>query len=231
MGGYDVAQAAVPAGIEQGSRLAVGQVAADAADAALQPRRVRACSEQAGVMVALEQQRVAALQRLRHRSGRLAQIGQDADAVAAVAAGQLQWLGGVVRYREGLQRQRADDDGLAIARDPARGRVRKLGGGLGPGARTGPDRDAVATLQGQHAADMVAVLMGHEQRVEVADHQAAPGQAGGKLARRQAAVDEQARRPRVAAGRGLDQRGVAAAAAAQAGEAQHQGLFVLLCVV
>ena len=97
-------------------------------------------------MVALEQQRVAALQRLRHRSGRLAQIGQDADAVAAVAAGQLQWLGGVVRYREGLQRQCADDDGLAIARDPARGRVRKLGGGLGPGARTGPDRDAVAPL-------------------------------------------------------------------------------------
>ena len=130
----------------------------------------------------------------------------------------LERLGGVVGDGEGKQLEVADGDDFVVAREAKAGRRHGLADGA-PGAAAHPQRQAVALGQRHRAADVVAVLVGHEDGVEVGGGEAGAGQPGLELAQREAGVDEEPRR-RDAAGR-LDDGGVAAAAAAEAAEADH----------
>ena len=81
-------------------RVLVGQMALRSRDALFQKRWVGRAGEQTGVMVALQEQGVAMLQRLEHMQAAMTQIGQDAKVMRAVAATQLQRFTGIVRNGE-----------------------------------------------------------------------------------------------------------------------------------
>ena len=80
---------------------------------------------------------------------------------------------------------------------------------------------AMPAGQGEGAADVVAVLVRDEHGVQLTGRQPGSGQSRGELAQRKTAVDEYAAGGTAAAR--LDQRGVTAAAAAEAAEAKHGG--------
>src|SRR5690606_14620249 len=86
------------------------------------------------------------------------------------------------------------------------------------GADGRPDRNAVPGREPRHAAEMIAVLVGHEDRIEVRRRLAEPREAGFRLLQPQAAVEHHA------ATVGLHQRRVAATAAPKPGEAHGQAL-------
>ncbi|CAN6484224.1 unnamed protein product [Victoria cruziana] len=98
-------QARMQTGGQDGGRRLVGQVAVAAQDAPFQCGRVAAAAQQGLVVVAFQQQGVAALQAAQHLGRRAADIGQDAQAALAVAAQQLQRLLGIVGHGKGLQAQ------------------------------------------------------------------------------------------------------------------------------
>ena len=68
--------------------------------------------------------------------------------------------------------------------------------------------------------DVVAMLVGHEDRIQIGRIEPHPREAYDGLLQREAAVDEHARGARAVAG--FEQRGVASAAASQASKAHGQ---------
>ena len=96
-------------------RVLVGQMALRSRDALFQKRWVGRAGEQTGVMVALQEQGMAILQRLEHMQAAMTQIGQDAKVMRAVAATQLQGLTGIMRDGEGGDVQATNRERRGIA--------------------------------------------------------------------------------------------------------------------
>jgi hypothetical protein len=145
----------------------VAQVAVAPADACTQRVRVARCRQQREVVVAFEQQRMAACS----CASRWAVLEPASVSTPrpprAVAEARLQRLLRVVRHRVGRDLQVAEVDRLAVARE-AQQAVRQLRlADRAPGAAAHPQRNAMAAGECDRAADMVAVLVGHEQRVDV----------------------------------------------------------------
>ena len=168
VGGDDVAQAVVAAGARISRRGVVGQVAEPPADARLQRRRVARLREQRAVVVALEQQRVAALQVRQQVRRDRADVGQHAQVRARRRCSAAAAAPRVVRHGEGLQLQVAD-------RDRPRRRARSAAGRRQRRARRCARQVPRLIHSGtpwrrasvERAADVVAVLVGDEHRVEV----------------------------------------------------------------
>ena len=84
----------------------------------------------------------------------------------AVAAAQLERLGGIVGDRERAQLEVADRDRLAVAGE-AQARRRHRLAERAPGAAAHPDRQVVTVGERHRAADVVAVLVGDEHGIEI----------------------------------------------------------------
>ena len=115
-------------------------------------------------------------------------VGEHAEPLRAVRAGELQRLVGIVRDREGMQQEVADLD-----RPPSRAKLSRSGGGdVRPQARhvpsAHPQRQPVASRQGDRAADVVTVLVGDEDRVQIARSEAGSAESSLELAQAEPAV-------------------------------------------
>ena len=156
---------------------AVGQVAIQAAHPLFQERRVSRLRQQVGVVVAFQQQRVAACQMSQQMGCCVAQIGQHTQLCCAICAGQLQGLAGVVRHCERHDLQISQCDGLPVACSLQQtievGRTDAFAG-----APAHPHRNPVAQRKLARAADVVTVFVGDEDRVNRVFCQARFGQAG-----------------------------------------------------
>ena len=146
-------------------RRLVVQMAEAPGDPLLQRARIVASREQVEVVVALEHQRVAAGQARLDVRRRHADVGQHAEPARAVADDELHRLARVVRHRErpDLERRRSR------TRRGCRSRRRasmpsKRAADRRQRAERRPDRDPVARRERRHAADVIGVLVGDEDR-------------------------------------------------------------------
>lgn len=199
----------------------IRQMAIQATDASLEELGIRRHGQHARVMIAFEQQGIAGLQTVQHIGRRMTEVGEDAELGRAVRAGQLKRFAGIVRHRErgDLQTTQGDVDAVPRHMEPA------FEVGLADclvRAAAHPDRNLVAARQRLRAADVVAVLVRDEDRVDVRQRKAAAGQSVGELTNAKPAIHEQAGGYQAAC---LDQRGIAAAATAQTFKAQHDDVF------
>ena len=204
---------------QRGSGLIVAQVAVFAAHAPLQKRRVARCGQHGRVVIGFQHECVAARQLPQHIGCDVPQIRQDAQVARAIRAAKLEWLTRIMRYGEGADLQRADRQHLPVPRDVRGPFVASVAQGL-CGARAGPQRCAVTLRQQRRAANVVAMLVGDEDGVDVVGRQVAARQRSLQLPPAQAAIDQHPCAVRTLGG--LDQRGVASAAAGQTAKAQHR---------
>lgn len=156
----------------------------------------------------------------------MSQVGEHAQHAIAVGAAQLQWLARVVRNGKGQQAQRADAQHLPVLGRRGGGRCgggQAAGGAVQrlPGAGAGVQGNVVTGAEHRGAANVIAMLMGDENGVDVFGAESLHGQALQQLAPAQAAIDKHARALQAIGG--FDERGVATAAAGQAAKAEHAG--------
>ena len=125
-------------------------------------------------------------------------------------------LSGVVRNGKGAHFDRVDCKMvMAVEPEHARQRGKTLGDG-GQRAERQPDRRLVPCRECRHAADMIAVLVGDDDRGDAFRFNAQAGKARDRVADAEAAVDQHA------GAAAFDQQAVALAAAAETRET-HRG--------
>jgi len=188
-------------------------------------RRIRSLGEHIGIVVAFENQGIAAAEAVFNMRGNVADIGKQAEPARTVGKHKLAGLACVVRYCIRAHCNSVDGK-VVVGRELPTLReticFRRAKCGVGTGSE--PDRNVVFASQWADAIDMVAVLMGHQdgrQRARLAT--AAREPALGFL-QRETTVHQDCGLP------AFDQQSVAAAAAAEQGEAQVAG-SVRLCRV
>ena len=169
-------------------------------------------------MVAFENHRLAAADAFGHVRGDRADVGDHGQALGTVAGAELKRLGRVVGDGEGPQLDVAHGDHVAIAGEPQVGRLRQRADGA-PGAAAHPDRQPLLQGHRDRAADVVAVLVGHEEGVDIGQSEPGAGEPALQLAKRKPGVDQEPGGRDAA--RRLDEGRVAVAAAAQAAEADQ----------
>ena len=164
-------------------------------------------------MVAFEQQRIARRQ-TRFDVGRAdAEVGQERKPAPSVRAHELHRLARVVRYRDGMELEGTDDECL-IAVDAVD--VRQLRAAIVCAlerAEREPHRHVEAGGQRGHAADMIAMLVRDDDRIQALGRHPEAREPGDAVAKPEAAIDQHPRHP------GLDQETVAFTPAAETREA------------
>ncbi|MDR8822679.1 hypothetical protein FEQ05_06424 [Burkholderia pseudomultivorans] len=201
---------------EDAGRRVVAQVTVAAADTRLQRLRVAAPGEHRGIVVRFEHQRIAAAQHGRDVRRGHPDVGQHAEAAATVHKDELKRLPRVVRDRIGHHGQIADCGRLVA---PQHVEI-DIGVVRADRARSAPahvERQRCATRERQRTADVVAVFMRDQDRIEIADAEIQAAEPTLDLLRGKTAVEQHARGGRAA--RGLDDQRVALAAASEAREA------------
>ena len=165
-------------------------------------------------MVALEQQRIAAGQSDQHMRRRLAGVRQHAELAPTVGGRVLHRLARIVRHCIGRYLQIADREGLAIAADADIDTHHVVARRTFPGTVAQPYRELVAARELEHATDVIRVLMGDEDALQVLWRDAGARKAALGLFQAKATVEHQVGRR--GAGSGGDQQRIAFAAAAEA---------------
>ena len=161
------------------------------------------------IVVAFEHQRVAPGETVFDMRRRDAEIGKDTHAAGAVADHVLHGLARIVRHRDRNDLEHADRESLVAVEPVDVAHPFEAVGDDGERAERRPHRRAVPRGEGGHAADMIRMLMGDEDRRQVARREPEALEARFGIANPEAAVDQHA------GAAGLDDEAVALAAAAQ----------------
>ena len=176
-------------------------------------------------MIALEHQRLQARQRADHVRRAVPQVGQHPQPHAAIVDHVLHRFARIVRHRYRLDQQAGAFKGRVRIDDAQQGAALiepRRAGHRAQRAMSQMHGDAVRTRQPEYAADVVAVLVRYQDRIELLGCAAGAVQPALDLAAAEAAIDHQPRGARTVAA--FDQQGIALAAAAQAGEAHAAAL-------
>ena len=169
-------------------------------------------------MIGFDHQGLAALQLLQDMVARVAQVGEHSQVGRTVRAAQLQRFAGIVGHREGQRLEGAHVDAFHVVGDVQQSiKVRGSQGIVR--ALAHPYRNAKARGHRLRAANVVGMLVGDEDGVQIFDLQLRLGQPCLQLPDAQTAINEQA--AHLGAAAAFHDRGVAGAAAPQILEAQH----------
>jgi hypothetical protein len=145
----------------------------------------------------------------------MARIGQHTEPPSAIGEDKLNRLASIVGNREGMDPNIADGKGFMAVDD----RHAHIGGDL-PASGQRPvgrhDSPAESPRTGKNSPDVVGVLMRDKDGIDITGGQAQPFESARNFARPETGIDQHTGIP------GFDQQGVAAAAAAERGEA-HPG--------
>lgn len=215
VGGDEVLQLAGVEGREQGGGSGVFEMAEASGDAALEVRRIVALTQHGLVIIAFEHQRVAAGQHPFDMGRCAAKIGRHAEAAPAIGKNELDGFGRVVGNGKGMDFEIADGERLVAVDEFELRQFAAPGQCRGERAVRDPDGKLVAGGETDDAADVVAVLVGDDDAGEGFRLAAEAGQPEARFARAEAAIEQEPRRT------GFDEQGIAAAAAAQRGEAHY----------
>lgn len=171
-------------------------------------------------MVAFEQYRAARLQVVEDMVSGVPEVGENADFGGATAACQLKWLARVVRHGKWRNGHCADLNRLAVACNSQH--ASKIGCAdrcIRAGAH--PHRKLVAQGQRCCAANVVAVLMGDKNGVDLVGLQTCCLQPRQEVLEPKTAVNQQPYRVFVAS---FNDCRISCTAAAEAPESQHRKL-------
>lgn len=169
-------------------------------------------------MVGLQKQGITLLQMGQNMRRGVPKVGQHPEFDSPVRTGKLQGFTGVVGHGEGCDLQPADINAHTILRD-AEPTVKVGAIKRREGALTHPHWHPMAARKLTGATDMVAVLVGDENGVDVLIRQACLAKPRGKLPQPQTTIDEKAKRGVAAR---LDQCGVSGTSATEALEPYHR---------
>ena len=145
-------------------------------------------------------------------SGDVPTIGQQTQPPTATFEDVVAGLPGVMGDGEGLHPDIADLKPWPCTGDEVEP-LDACARGTAPGAGRGPDRDAMAAGQSGNPAEVVAMLVGDQDALEVSGTDPELGEPPLRLAETEAAVHQQA------GGTRRHQQGIATAPAAEGGEA------------
>lgn len=204
------------ADIELGQQLRRGgifKMAETSRDALLERIGIVAARQHRGIVIAFQHQRIADGESFDDMRRRNADIGEHAEAHAAIAQGELRGFARIVRHRKRLDLEVADRERL-MAVDDAHIQAFFAAQACHRGAVRHEERNAETPRTRRRAADVVAVLVRDEDRIEAVDARAR--QAARQLARAEAAIDQ------YRGARCLHGDGIAAAAATQRCEANQR---------
>lgn len=224
-------ESGVVQGLDDLAGRSVGQMAMHSAYTPFEKYRIRRLGQQLDVVVALQQEGVAPREMCQQVSGRMPKVGQNPQLGRTIGACKLQRLTGIVRNGKRRDLQAAEVYGVSIPRDPQQAAEVGRSDGL-MGAFAHPHRNPVAQCKPERTADVIPVLMGDENRIDVFVGKAGFTETPGQLFEPESAIDKQAER---IAAHSFNHRGVTAAAATQVFEAQHAGdrpspvLFQIVC--
>jgi|GEM_PF-6736292 len=184
-------------------------------DPLLQPLRVTALPQQIVIVVALEHQRVETIQHLLHVHRQRTGVGQEPQAVRAVAEYKLRRFARVVRHRIRLDLDITHRKPLVTIEnahgiDLRETFCRRLRTTVG-----NPHRDIEFSGKARSAADVIVVLVRDQNRVQGISGNAAAGQPRHRIAEGKSAVGKNSRCA------DFNQQAIAFAAAAQRCEAHH----------
>jgi hypothetical protein len=200
---------AIEAGQQSGGRLVV-QMPVRPADARLQGRRISAVREHVQVVVALQNQAIAAPELRLDMRGDVPDISEQAEASCAVRKHELARFARIVRNGVGMQFDITYREAFVTAK------LTKLRHGVTDrcakrvqGAGRHPQRYPVAASERTSAVRMVAVLMGEHNGRQLVRVDTETRQTSFGFPEAEAAIDQQ---PRIPA---LDQQGIAATAATE----------------
>ena len=149
---------------EQACRGTVIEMTELAGDAPLDRLRIVAVRQHLEIVVAFEHQCVAARQARLHVRGGDAEVGQHTQPPASIGAHELHRLASVVRHRKRMNLDRVDREAIMTVEAP---HARKLGEALRDDRERSegePDGGAEASGERRDTADVVAVLMGDQNR-------------------------------------------------------------------
>src|SRR6185437_8459263 len=187
-----------------------------AGNALLQRVRVRSIGEHAGIVVAFEDERVAARQARLDVRRADTEVGDHAEAPRAVADHELDRLARVVRHRKRAHLERADREYfVAVETEAAHGTDEALAGRVDRAERR-PYGNPVSCRERRDPANVVAMLVRDEDRCDRRGIDSKARETNARVAHAEAAVDQDRGAAR------LDDEAVALAAAAQRSEA-HSG--------
>ena len=159
------------------------------------------------VMVALDHQAVAAIEHFDHMRRNTTGIGQHPKVPLAITQNELSRLTRIVWNREGLNLQITQRKGRVTVEYPQIQLSRQIARHAGTVTHMHSER--TARRRARYTADVIAMLMGDEDRIQILRGQPQPRQAHYQFARTKAAVDQNPCSPT------LDNQGIALAAATE----------------
>ena len=171
-------------------RFIVVQMTEPSADTLFQTVGVVAVHQHFKIVVALQNQRIAPAQGLLDMRGAASSVGQYAQPACAVAENELHRLGGIVRNRIGYDFEIADRESLPGIDFPDIGYAGK---GVFLGAQRAmrqPYRQIVLACQPRDSADMIAMLMGHDDAAQLPGGHVQAGHAPDRVLQAEAAVHQ-----------------------------------------
>ena len=194
----------------------VGEMAVPGEDALLDgPGALDVVLEEAEVVVGLEDEGARGADALDDKLGGVAEVGEEADIAEGVVEHEADGVVGVMRNGEAVDLKVAEGDGGARFEELPLGEAGHLGVEELGGEAVAIDGNGVAFGEDGEAADVVAVLVGEEDGLDVGDGATDGGEAEFDLFSAEAGIDEDARVL------GLEVGAVAAAATSEDGETQH----------
>ena len=173
--------AAIQRGEEPGCRFVV-QMAVGTGDPPPQRHRVIAGLEHFPIVIALEYQRVYAAQHAFDVCSRMTRIGQQTELQRAVRKYELHGLPRIVRYRERLDPDTAHIERTVTVDDLDVRELPHSSLDTGQRAVSQENRNIVASRKAEHAADMIAVFVGHDHGGDVCRTQVQTGQSSHRFA-------------------------------------------------
>jgi hypothetical protein len=210
-----------PAGIEarqQRRGRIVIQMTKRPADALLERRRIGALCKHIGIVIAFQYQRVTATEPCFDMRGDVTGVGEQTEPARAVGKHELAGLTRIVRHRVGMHGNGVDGKIFMSGEAPALREAacfRRAECGVRPGRE--PNRNTVLARQRADAVDVIAVFVGDQDGVQFTGFATETRETAFSFFQRKAAVHQDRRLP------AFDQQPVAAAAAAEQGEAQMSG--------
>src|ERR1700686_3895361 len=131
-------------------------------DALLERIRIVTVGKHSGIMIALEDQRVAARKTRFDMQRADTEVGEDAEPPLTVAADELNRFASVVRYRERANLDGVDRECIIGIEAVYPGQAGEALRHCGERAERQPDRCLVTRRECCNAAHVIAVLMGHD---------------------------------------------------------------------
>src|SRR5579859_2671962 len=188
---------------------AVIEMAETPCDALTQFLRIAACAQQFRVVIAFQDQCIATAQYGLDVPGGATDVREYAQPARAIAEYVLSRLPRIVWHRKRLHVQVANSESLVILDHADLGNAGEQGLETRESSGSKPDRNTVAARKPGHAANMIVVLMRHDDAGEVLGVESKAGKPGYCGGEAEAAIEQQ---PRAA---GLHHKRIALAAAAK----------------